>query len=65
MADCIHHLNICPDCGGLEAIRLDEVPGISDVAVTGDGGRFTLAGVVTVYAGPASTPCDVPSEPQQ
>lgn len=63
MANCIHHLDLCPDCGGLEVIRLDEVPGITGGTLTlGDGREVGLSGVI--YLGPASTPCAASSEEQ-
>lgn len=54
--DCIHHLTICPTCGGLDATRLNRVPGITSITF-GDG-AFRSQGPVTVYMGPAFTPCN-------
>jgi hypothetical protein len=60
MADCIHHLDICPDCGGLDVVRLDEMQGVTGGTLTlGNGGEIDLSGA-TFYIGPASTPCETP-----
>ncbi|MEU0157953.1 hypothetical protein ABZ154_03670 [Streptomyces sp. NPDC006261] len=57
MADCIHHVAICTTCGGLEATRLDKLPGVTSLAITwGDGTTSTTSG--DVFIGPAGEPCE-------
>lgn len=56
--DCIHHIALCTECGGLEAVRLDRLPGVTAAKMTmGDGSSFRMTGDVKVYIGPAFGPC--------
>lgn len=45
MADCRHHVELCAECGGLLATRLDRLPGGPAQPVT------------AVYIGPVPEPC--------
>lgn len=56
MADCVHQLGLCPDCGGLAVTRLDRLPGVASVEIDGDG-PFSFGAGATVYAGPAPDLC--------
>lgn len=35
MADCIHHLNLCPDCAGLRVTQLDRLEGVTGISLDG------------------------------
>lgn len=62
--DCIHHIALCPDCGGLDAVRLDRLPGVTAVEfIAAEGSGFRATGEVKVYIGPAPGPC--PTEPPE
>lgn len=56
--DCIHHLALCPTCGGLDAVRLDRLPGVTGITYTLNDGSTTTSHPTAVYVGPASTPCN-------
>ncbi|MFD8710382.1 hypothetical protein ACFV07_07895 [Streptomyces anulatus] len=61
MADCIHHVAICATCGGLEATRLDRIPGVTSFTITwGDGTAEAISG--DVFIGPAAEPCEWPPQ---
>jgi hypothetical protein len=60
VADCIHHLDICPDCAGLRVVQLDRLEGVTSVAL--DGRPLGSGGEVKVYIGPAPGPCPNPSD---
>lgn len=62
--DCIHHVSLCPTCGGLEAARLDRVPGISGITITFADGTTETSSPTSVYIGPAPTPCHQGDEQQ-
>lgn len=53
MDDCIHEINLCPDCDGLVATRFQHLGGVATV----DLGFGTGLTDVTVYIGPAPGPC--------
>lgn len=61
MADCIHHLDLCPDCAGLRVVRLERLEGVSNVRF--DAGSFSFSGEAEVYVGPAPEPCPGPTPP--
>jgi hypothetical protein len=62
MADCIHHLDLCPDCSGLRVIRLDRLEGVTSVSL--DGSPFSSDGEVKLYIGPVPGPCPNGEEQQ-
>lgn len=62
MAECIHHLSICSDCGGLEVVRLDKVNGATGGSLAFDDGRTIDLTGATFYIGPAPTACDAQPE---
>lgn len=55
MAECIHHVALCPDCGGLQAVRLDRLPGVTSVTLS--AGPFSFTGPMEIYLGPVDEPC--------
>lgn len=57
MTDCIHHLSLCTTCGGLDAVRLDRLPGITSMTITYADGTTEIGTPTAVYIGPASTSC--------
>ena len=59
MADCIHHLDLCPECAGLRVTRLDRLEGVTNVSM--DAGPFSFSGEAQVYIGPAPGPCPNPT----
>ncbi|MFD7963744.1 hypothetical protein ACFV5J_23370 [Streptomyces zaomyceticus] len=61
MADCVHHIDLCPDCQGLRTVRLDRPPGVTTVTLNGEPSALTPRGPATVYIGPAPGPC--PNQP--
>ncbi|MFC8465992.1 hypothetical protein [Streptomyces sp. NPDC057250] len=63
MADCVHHIDLCPDCDGLRTTRLDRVPGITSVTLDGQPAALRPRGPVTVYLGPVPGPCPNPPAP--
>jgi hypothetical protein len=56
MADCIHQLDICPDCQGLRVTRLNRLEGVPNVTL--DAGPFSFSGPAEVYTGPVPEACD-------
>jgi len=57
VADCIHQLDLCPDCEGLRVVKLDRIEGLTDIKIVGGStGSFTLRGPAQVYMGPVE-PC--------
>jgi len=66
MSDCIHDLSICDQCGGLDVVQLNRVPGIASITLDGDNGRGITLGNATLYIGPAATDCpNIVSAPQE
>lgn len=64
MTECVHHLEICDQCGGLSVVRLDEIPGITGFTITLTDGREIKSGPdPKVFMGPAATPCEAQSQP--
>ncbi|MGW7053097.1 hypothetical protein [Streptomyces sp. NPDC054887] len=59
MSDCIHSLNFCDECGGLEVTRWDRVPGVISIDL-GDGPVFGAE----VFFSPPPEPCIPPDDPQ-
>jgi hypothetical protein len=55
MADCIHQLDLCPDCDGL---RVTELTSVGTVDISLDAGPFSFSGPAELYIGPAPEPCD-------
>ena len=58
MPDCIHHLDLCPDCRGLRVTTLTPLEGVTDVHV--EAGPFSFSGEATLYLGPTPDPCPNP-----
>ena len=54
--DCIHQLALCPDCGGLQATRLDRLPGVVSITIDGDP-SVAYSGPAEVFIGPVPEPC--------
>ncbi|WP_329368743.1 hypothetical protein OG896_24585 [Streptomyces sp. NBC_00669] len=64
MADCLHRIDLCPDCDGLSTVTLNRVPGISSISIDGATGTSSLrfTGPTAVYIGPAGPePCPNPT----
>lgn len=61
MADCIHHLNLCPDCAGLRVTQLDRLEGVTGISLDG----IALGEVTAVYIGPVPGPCPNPPAAEQ
>ncbi|MFD6936275.1 hypothetical protein ACFWAP_09000 [Streptomyces goshikiensis] len=57
MADRLHQIDLCPDCDGLRAVRLDRVDGIGSITLDDGIQPYHYKGPVTVYLGPAPGPC--------
>ncbi len=53
MANCLHHLEICGECGGLDVTTLTRVPGVLSISIDEKLPRA----VFEVFAGPARTDC--------
>ncbi|MFH8577130.1 hypothetical protein [Streptomyces zaomyceticus] len=61
MADHVHHIDLCPDCQGLRAVRLDRLPGVTSVTLDGPPSALAPRGPATVYVGPVPGPCPNPT----
>ncbi|MFH9826745.1 hypothetical protein [Streptomyces bobili] len=61
MADCIHHLDLCPDCASLRVTQMDRLEGVTGISLDG----APLGEVTAVYIGPVPGPCPNPPEEQQ
>ncbi|CAL9665041.1 hypothetical protein SUDANB1_07167 [Streptomyces sp. enrichment culture] len=48
--DCIHQLDLCPNCQGLRITQLDRIDGVTSVTL--DAGPFSFSGPAEVYIGP-------------
>ncbi|MEU2487046.1 hypothetical protein ABZ593_20860 [Streptomyces sp. NPDC012617] len=57
MADCLHQIDLCPDCDGLRTVRLNLLPGVSSIKLAGDSSAISYQGAAKVYIGPAPGPC--------
>ncbi len=58
MTDCVHHVALCPTCGGLEATTLTRLTGVTGISLTlADGTTQALPGAA-LYVGPSPAPCD-------
>jgi hypothetical protein len=62
MADCIHHLDLCPDCAGLRVVQLDRLEGVTSISLDTDAGPLSFSGETRVYIGPLPGPCPNPPE---
>lgn len=64
--ECIHHLDLCDKCGGLQVATLFPIHGVVEGAeLTGmDGSRIKLGNGTRLYFGPTPEPCTVPADPQ-
>lgn len=60
MTDCIHHLDLCPDCHGLRVTRMDRLEGVTSISIDGP---LKFSGEAKVYIGPVPEPCDNPQQP--
>lgn len=56
MPDCLHNLDLCPDCGGLRVIEMTRVD-VVDFRMDGPAGPLVPAGPATVHIGPVPGPC--------
>jgi hypothetical protein len=56
--DCLHHLEICDECGGLDMTTLTRIPGVLSISI--DGGPALP--VFEAFTGPARSACsDTPA----
>ncbi|GAA2948279.1 hypothetical protein ACFPN0_15215 [Kitasatospora cinereorecta] len=63
MADCKHQIDLCPDCDGLQTVRLDRLPGVTNITVHGlDGLPISSGTPSSVYVGQVPGPCPNPKE---
>lgn len=60
MDDHRHTIDLCPDCEGLRTVRMDRLPGVTSITMTGDDGRVTPFNPTAVYIGPVPGPCPNP-----
>lgn len=57
MSDCIHHLDICNECGGLNIVQLNLVAGVASINLDDGRGGTTTIDNAKIYIGPAATSC--------
>lgn len=57
---CIHHLDLCDECGGLQVTEYVELNGVTGVTITDDttGVTRTLGEGTRLYWSPGPTPCE-------
>jgi len=56
-SDCYHHVDLCPDCGGVRASVMQGID-VSNVQITGPGGAaLRPTGKTRVYVGPLDRDC--------
>jgi hypothetical protein len=59
-ADCLHQLDLCPDCDGLRVTELNLLPGVSSLQLGDDSGAVVRHAGVRVYVGPPPGRCPNP-----
>lgn len=58
---CIHQLDLCEQCGGLQVTTLTELQGVTEVQIGDDDGRTRFMSSGTrVFWSPGPEPCDPP-----
>ncbi|MFD4314999.1 hypothetical protein [Streptomyces sp. NPDC058548] len=57
MADCVHRIDLCPECDGLRTVRLERLPGVSSIQLADDTSAIVARGPAAVYIGPVPGPC--------
>ncbi|MGY5033546.1 hypothetical protein ACWC9U_22215 [Streptomyces sp. 900116325] len=60
MADCLHQIDLCPDCDGLRSVWLQRLPGVSCLTLNADSPAISYQGPAAVYIGPTPGPCRPP-----
>ncbi|MFF1965455.1 hypothetical protein ACFVW5_17940 [Streptomyces sp. NPDC058232] len=53
MADCLHQLDLCPDCDGLRTVTLHRLHGVTSVTLDSDSSTLSLKGPAHVSISPA------------
>ncbi|MGW3736660.1 hypothetical protein [Streptomyces sp. NPDC005148] len=61
MTDCLHQIDLCPDCDGLRTVLLQRLPGVSSLTLSADSPAVSYQGPASVYIGRAPGPC--PNQP--
>lgn len=55
---CIHHLDLCDECGGLQVTEYTELNGVTGATINGDDGTTRTLGEGTrLFWTPGPTPC--------
>lgn len=62
MADCVHQIDLCPDCDGLRVVKMTPLPGVSSLTLADDSSAIVRQGPARVYIGPVPDPCPNPAE---
>lgn len=58
----MHHVQLCPNCGGLDAVTLPRLGGVHSLTITLEGGRTYYSGPGAVYIAPRREPCTATRE---
>lgn len=59
MAECLHAIDLCPDCDGLRVVNATRFEA-TDVRFEGNGGSLVPRGPVTITLSPLPEPCPNP-----